>query len=122
MNNIPKEFTTLFDTAKNELVSDRTAQQVIVVRTVKNAEYSFLNHEIVSGNTADEEQFANLLSEKEDTHITELVCVWNTSVLDIPSRNFRKLLVTLNKENAKTKVLLTGKDSCLVKELSAIGE
>lgn len=66
-----------------------------MVRTAKNEVYSFLNHEIVSG---------------------------NTSVLDIPSLNFRKLLVTLNKENTKTKVLFTGKDSYYVKELSAIGE
>jgi len=121
MTNVPKEFTELFEAAKKELELNKTAQQVIAVRTAKNAVYSFLNNDIVSGNTTDEEQFAELLSGKEDTEITELVCMWNTSILDIPSQNFRKLLVNLNKENTKTKVLLTGNDSYLVKEMSIIG-
>lgn len=121
MTNIPKEFTELFEMAKKEIESNQTAQQVIVVRTAKSAVYSFLNNDIMSGNTTDEEQFAELLSGKEDTEITELVCMWNTSILDIPSQNFRRLLVKLNKENMKTKILLTGKDSYLVREMSTIG-
>jgi len=121
MTNTSKEFTELFETAKNGIDSNKTAQQVIVVRTAKSAVYSFLNNDIMAGNTTDEEQFAELLSGKEDTEITELVCMWNTSVLDISSRNLRNLLVKMNKENSKTKILLTGKDSYLVKELSTIG-
>ena len=121
MTNVPKEFTELFEAAKKELDSNKTAQQVIAVRTAKSAVYSFLNNDIVSGNTTDEEQFAKLLSGKEDTEITELLCMWDTYNLDIPSQNFRKLLVNLNKENMKTKVLLVGKDSYLVKEMNAIG-
>lgn len=117
----PREFTELFETAKKEIDSNKTAQQVIVVRTAKNAEYSFLNNDIMSGNTMDEEQFAELLSGKEDTEITELLCMWNTYNPDIPSQNFRNLLVKINKENSKTKILLAGKDSYLVKEMSAIG-
>ena len=121
MATIPKEFTDLFEVAKSELDLNQTAQQVIVVRTAKSAVYSFLNNDIMAGNTTDEEQFAELLSGKEDTEITELVCMWNTSVLDISSRNLRNLLVKMNKENSKTKILLTGKDSYLVKEMSTIG-
>ena len=121
MANIPEEFTELFETAKNGIDLNKTAQQVIVVRTAKSAVYSFLNNDIMAGNTTDEEQFAILLSGKEDTEITELVCMWNTSVLDIPSRNLRNLLVKMNKENSKTKILLAGKDSYLVREMSTIG-
>lgn len=121
MANIPEEFTELFETAKNGIDLNQTAQQVIAVRTTKNAVYSFVNNDIVSGNTTDEEQFAILLSGKEDTEITELVCMWNTSILDIPSQNLRNLLVKMNKENSKTKILLTGKDSYFVREMSTIG-
>jgi len=121
MTNIPKEFTELLETAKNGINLNKTVQQVIVVRTAKSAVYSFLNNDIMAGNTTDEEQFAELLSGKEDTEIMELVCMWNTSVLDIPSRNLRNLLVKMNKENSKTKILLRGKDSYLVREMSTIG-
>jgi len=121
MATIPKEFTDLFEVAKSELDLNQTAQQVIVVRTAKKAVYSFVNNDIVSGNTVEEQQFAKLLSGKEDTEITELVCMWNTSVLDIPSLNLRNLLVKMNKENSKTKILLRGKDSYLVREMSTIG-
>lgn len=121
MTNIPKEFTELFEAAKNGIDLNQTAQQVIVVQTAKNAVYSFFNSDIVSGDTKEEEQFAELLLSNKDTEITELLCMWNTYNLDIPSQNFRNLLVKMNKENSKTKILLAGKDSYLVKEMSAIG-
>lgn len=121
MTNVPKEFTELYELAKGSINSNQTAQQVIVVRTAKKAVYSFLNHEILSGSTKDEGQFAELLSSKEDTEITELLCMWNTYKLDIPSQNFRDLFVKMNQENLKSKILLAGKDSYLVKEMGAIG-
>ena len=120
MTNVPKEFTELFEAAKRELDLNKTAQQVIVVRTAKNAVYSFLNHEIASGDTKDEEQFAEMLLSKEDTAITELLCMWNTYNLDIPSQNMRKLLAKMNEENWQTKILLAGKDSYAVKVLGTL--
>ncbi|MBO5176161.1 MAG: hypothetical protein J6C07_01785 [Lachnospiraceae bacterium] len=61
------------------------------------------------------------LRKNNSTEITELICVWQGVMLDIPSRFLRNALIKMNPKNDKTKVLLRTFGGYIVKTLEEIG-
>lgn len=120
MTNIPKEFTELFEAATNAIPLNKHVHQVIVVRTSKNEVYCFPLFEILYGEMWEEREASYRLQKKEDTEITELVCMWNMYKLDTPTQNMITLLTKLNEKNLRTKILLEEKDSYFVQELGEV--
>lgn len=110
-------FEELKEKAKQKTEVEQNAAQVIVVRTNKKNIYLFVNHEI---SIEEERQFINSLLEKNDTIITELLCMWNSKELDVPSWNFRTLLIELHPDNKKAKLVLQGNEGYITKELGML--
>ena len=109
-------FEELKEKAEQKIEIEQNAVQIIVVRTNKNSIYLFVNYRMGT----EETQFINSLLEKKDTIITELLCMWNSNELDVPSMNFRKMLMDLHPDNKKAKLLLQGSKGYIIKELSML--
>ena len=117
---IPSEFEKLLHQAKELISSDPSAEQVITVLTSGGHILSFANHNIVSGETADEEAFIKTLAESKDTEIQYAICMWNDSTLDVPSRHLQNLLMDLSPTNQKAEFLLSSSESFNVKPLCSM--
>ena len=117
MEKFPSEFENLLKQAKDFIMSAPSAEQVIAVQTFKGNIVCFGKHDVISGNTADEEAFVKILSENEDTMIQYAICMWKDFSLDVPSHYFQNLLVSLNSFNRETKILLTGGECFIAKSL-----
>lgn len=117
---IPPEFEKLLHQAKELISSDPSAEQVIAVLTSGGHVLSFANHNIVSGETADEEAFIKTLAESKDTEIRYAICMWNDSTLDVPSRHLQNLLLDLSPANQKAEFLLSSSENFNVKPLCSM--
>lgn len=120
MNNLPVEFKALYKAADAIIQKEANVQQAIAVRASGNIIYAFADHDICSGNVKEELQFESLLRRNNSAEITELVCLWDSGALDIPSRYLRSALLKMNPNNIKTKILLAGAMGYIVKELGEI--
>lgn len=114
---IPPEFEKLLNQAKELISSDPSAEQAIAVRTSNCHILSFANHNIVSGETADEEAFIKALAENKDTKILYAVCMWSDFTLDVPSYHLRNMLADLNPSNQEAEFLLNSGEGLIVKPL-----
>ena len=120
MDSITDAFQSLLAEADSLLQQDPFAEQVIVVETAKETRYHCVNHEIMDGETAEEDAFIETLQDSGDTTVCYLVAVWNCSTVnclpsdllpvDLPSFHLRQKLLTLSPENANTRILLWGND------------
>ena len=82
-------------------------RQVIVLRTEKGNIYSGVS--IVGEDMHDftpEDALLKTLQAADDTHVLQLVCVWYTKQVDIPSMRFRKALLEMDPRNEKTQILV----------------
>lgn len=120
MKECPIAFQALWKRAESLIMSDPSAQQAVAVRTAKGSICCFLNHDVVSGNTADEAAFAKALAESADTQIRYAVCMWHDSVLDVPSRHLRDLLLDLDPSNQEAEFLLYSGEGYAVKPLKVM--
>lgn len=117
---VPQDFKALYRAADALLKKDATAEQVIAL-CAGNVIYTLTDHDIMSGNIAEELQKEQQLQRDNNTEVDALVCMWQTGALDIPSKYFRDALVNMNPENKKTKVLLVTFGGYIVKMLEEIG-
>lgn len=114
---VPTEFEKLLDQTEELVASDPSAEQVITLWTAGGHIRSFANHNVTSGNTADEAAFIKTLAESGDTKIQYAVCMWSDCALDVPSHSFRESLVEQNPANLETEFLLRGGEGFMVKSL-----
>lgn len=114
---LTEEWLQLLDEAQDLARIDIPAEQIIAVHTSKHNVYSLANHDITVGNVSDEENFAKMLAENDDTEILNLVCMWRDGMVDLPSFHLRNLLICLNSQNLQTKLLLRGSSGYNVKEM-----
>lgn len=117
MKKLSSEFESLLKQAKEFIVSDPSAEQAVAVQTSKETIFCFRNHDVCSGNTADEAAFVKTLSENKDTKIRYAVCMWEDFSLDVPSRHLRNLLVGLDSFNRETEILLRSGEGFVTKPL-----
>lgn len=120
MKSAPAEFEKLMRQAEELAASDPSADQVVTVLTAKGNIHWFFNHNVTSGNTADEAAFIKTLAESGDTEITYAVCMWSDSAIDVPSHHLREQLMELNPTNRETKILLRSGEGFVVKPFSVL--
>lgn len=109
-------FEKLFDIAKNELISideniaGLPEPQVTILFTDHGHYYATAND--IAG------LICNELEHKKDTKIVNMLTIWKSGQIDLPSIKFRKALVELDVSNCDTSIILQGKDGYLSKRLS----
>lgn len=129
MDNITDTFHSLLAEADSLIRQDPFAEQVVVVATAKENRYHCVNHEIMDGETTEEDAFIETLQDSGDNAVCYLVAVWNCNAVncipsdllpvDLPSFHLRQKLLTLSPENANTLILLRGNDGYGYKTLGA---
>lgn len=96
--------------------------QVIVVQTEKSNIYHFINHLYVdgqlNGKSEDEEKFIQMLLDKGEPVLKYIVCMWNEYSIDVPTMNFRKILLTASEKNTDAMLVLQSTSSLILKKLS----
>ena len=102
---INQELEPLIQEAKQRVSEHSTAEQVIVVKTVKGNVHFFANN-VSDQKYEEEKEFVQKLIEEDDAVIDCIVCMWDDFNLDLPSMNFRKLLLAANEENNHAKICL----------------
>ena len=127
MENVPSAFQELVSHAENLLQTDASAQEVLVVRTAKDNVFHCFNHDIMSGDYSEEEAFAQMLIEREDTQIPHIVCMWagrmclkHIPSVDVPSWHMRQLLTKIDPRNGETEVIVNGFGGFLVKKFKIL--
>lgn len=90
-----------------ELVkSDSSAEQCVVVWTEKGNLSYLVNHDIISGNTGEEDAFLKTLVENKDAKIRYAVCMWRDLTIDMMSHHLLESLIELDSANKETIVIL----------------
>lgn len=116
-----REYFELVHKAKELVSLNPSADQVIVVKTEKSNIYHFANHLYVDGQldakSEDEEKFIQMLIDKEEPVLKYIVCIWNEYSIDIPTMNFRKLLMTASEKNADAMLVLQSVPDLILKTL-----
>lgn len=116
--NTKHQILKTIETSKNEILSYPDYDQLITVKTIKSNMYSFAN-KIECMNAHYEEDFINQLIRQEDFEIEYVVCVWNDGSLDIPSMNFRQLLLQASEKNNHAILVMLGENGIIGRELAS---
>lgn len=113
-------FSGLLDEAKRLLQAEPPAEQVIVVKTAKGSVCHLLNRSIRAGDTTDEDAFFTMLSDRGETAIQAVLCMWSDRSIDLPSNHFRRRLAELCPDNKNAVVLLQGENDFIMKRLEQV--
>jgi len=109
------DFEKLIRLAEEALKADPFADQAVAAQAESGAVYCFANHAVTAGGAEDETAFIKELSEKGDTQISRMVCVWQRGLaLDVPSARFREALLNLDPANCGAELLLRTGEGCRV--------
>ena len=104
------EYYELVQRAKELVLLNPSVDQVIIVKTEKSNIYHFTNRLYIdgmfTGKSEDKEKFVEMLSDKKDQVIIYIVCMWNCCSIDVPSMNFRELLLEASEKNAEAMLVL----------------
>ena len=100
-----QQFEFLIQEVRKYMLEHQAAEQVIVVKTAKGNVRFFANN-VLDQKYVEEKEFVRKLVEQDDTVIQYIVCMWNDESLDLPSMNFRKLLLEVNEENKYAEIYL----------------
>lgn len=111
------ELRALLEEAEHLLRADPKAEQVIVVKTAKGDLQHCANHDILSGDTAEEVRFAEELRRRDDGEIRCLAALWSNGCADVPSMHLRERLLELSEKNAEAVLPLRGEDGWSVKTI-----
>ena len=114
-----KKLYDLLEVAEQQVKVNPEADQVIAVKTAKGNVYHFANHGVLTGNTAGESRFAQMLEEQGDTEILCLVALWNNGCVDVPSMHFRCSLLELDPRNGETVMLLRSENGYTVRTVGS---
>ena len=102
---VKQKFESLIQEAKQRVSEHPAAEQVVVVKTAKGNVRFFASN--VSDQKYEEEKaFVQKLVEEDDAVMEYIVCMWDDYNLDLPSMNFRKLLLEVNEENNNARICL----------------
>ena len=94
----------------NEMVEGLPVPQVTVLLSTNKNIFVAVND--INGTICEELKF------NKDTKISEMLTMWKDGGIDLPSMNFRKVLVEMDEDNNNVNILLQGKENYLIKRLS----
>ena len=113
------EFEMLVGEAKSLIRTNKEAEQVVVVRTAKNRIRSFMfqtMEEIIQ----EENPFVQKLIELDDAHIKDIVCMWHSYEVDVPSFNLIKCFVEASPKNEDAQVILQGANDYVFRTIKSL--
>ena len=93
--------------------------QAIVLRSSKGNEYGIVIRNALSEEKSGEEVLLQKIQDANDSAICFVLCMWQGGCIDIPSCNFRKLLLRLNEKNSGAKLFVMTAGGVSEKKLSA---
>lgn len=116
------EYQELVQMAKEFVLLNPSVDQVIVVKTEKSNIYHFTNQLYIDGTfnekSEDEEKFVQMLLDKEEQVLRYIVCMWNGCSIDVPSMNFRKLLLEASEKNTEAMLVVQSIPDLILKKMS----
>lgn len=80
--------------------------QAIVLLTAKGNKYAAFVENVLTVNKKDEKALIEKLEKAEDTKVEFLLCLWQEGALDLPSYDFRKMLIGLNPQNTDSAIFV----------------
>lgn len=114
-------FHGMMNTATKLLSGAEKSQytQAIVLHSAKGNEYSTMIRNALSEEKSDEKALLYQIQEANDSEIDFVLCMWQDEGIDIPSFDFRKLLLESNEKNADTALFVMTADGVSEIKLSA---
>ncbi|MBQ6670964.1 MAG: hypothetical protein IJM80_04980 [Firmicutes bacterium] len=103
-------FGEILTEAKQQLIEDNNADQVICAVLSSGAVKFCCNHSVFSGDHSDEDSFIKQLAASDPEKIRTMICLWRNSQLDLPSVYFRRRIRELNLLDIGADILLQGTD------------
>lgn len=116
----PSDLIEMMEEIRTRFRQSPTSEQIVAVQTVSGNRYFLNNYNILSGKTADEDEFIETLILKEDTCLSYIVCSWTNNTLDIPSQHLRSMFLKIDPRNAKALVLLSNATNLITKKLHSL--
>jgi len=113
------EFEVLVGEAKALIRAHQEAEQVVVVRTAKNRIRSYVFQsmdEIIQ----EENPFVQKLIELDEGHIKDIVCMWSSYGVDVPSFNLIKCLLEASSKNEAAQVILQGANDYVFRTIKSL--
>lgn len=107
---------TIFECMKEkaiELLSDAEKSQytqAIVLHSSTGNEYSTIIRNALSEGKTDEASLLRKIQEAKDCEMCFVLCMWQDQCIDIPSFDFRKLLLDLNEKNFESTLFVMTTD------------
>lgn len=120
MEDVPFAFYPLVRYAKELLLSDPAADQVVVLQATNGRIVRLANHGIASGDTSDEVALIDALVKSRHTALKYGVCIWRGGAPDVPSRHLRNSLMLLNPVNRDAEFLINGTAGFTTRTLQAM--
>lgn len=84
--------------------------QAAVLHSDTQKEYSAIIKNALSSERTDERSLLESLKRVGDTGIRCVLCMWQDGNIDIPSLEFRKMLLALNEQNARALIFVMTKN------------
>lgn len=114
---IKSEFNVLVQEVEKQVELNSTAELMITVKTAKGNIYTCVNHNILSGDYEDENQFIKMLVDKDDVKIKYFVCMWSSGELEVPFAHFRNSILEICPENENAIWVAQGADKLILRTI-----
>jgi len=97
--------------------ADKLSEGEVVVMLVANGSVIYIPFHDLSSSVNEKSVLKALLKIKknEDTKIDRLICMWHDGSIDLPSFAFREALLSVDRTNFSTKILLNGLTGHIIK-------
>lgn len=101
-------FDNMVSTAK-EILSDAQkseyTQAVVFLTSSKKEYYVLINNALSPDKECEGDLVANLKA-NDDTEISYVLCMWHDESVDLPSYDFRKMLLQMDERNANAEIFV----------------
>ena len=91
--------------------------QAIVFHTAKGNLFAQFIENAVSEDKKDENNLLEKLSEEKDAEIDYILCLWQGGEMDIPSYDFRKMILNLDPVNSNAEIFVMTGNGVSVRKL-----
>lgn len=117
--NIGSEFEPLIELAHKYVAEYPTAEQIILVKTVKNNTYFCVNKAILEGNYDDEKRLIKMLVDADDVEIEFIVGMCENGGLEAPSYHFKESILEICPKNEDAIYVAKGINGMVFKRIKS---
>ena len=113
------KFEPLIELAHKYVVEYPTAQQIVLVKTVKNNTYFCVNKAILEGEFEDENRLIKRLVDADDVEIEFIVGICGNGGLQAPSYHFKKSILEICPKNEEAIYVARGINGKVFKRIKS---